>query len=85
MSIKEKEITKLLDLGIGQRAIAARLHIQREKVRYVAQKLGLSKGSSAAFSIRVIGNNEIIHVLPTSKNQFIRLLKLLLAEGGEVI
>jgi len=42
-------------------------------------------GKKRPFSLRIIGNNEVIHVLPTSGLQFVRLLKLLKKEGGEVI
>ena len=38
-----------------------------------------------AFSLHIVGNSEVIHVLPTSYLQFLRLLRLLQKEGGEVI
>lgn len=37
------------------------------------------------FTLRIIGNSEIIHVLPTSKTQFTELLKILQDRGGEII
>ncbi len=38
-----------------------------------------------AFSLMILGNNEVMKVMPTSKEQFRRLLKLLQREGGEII
>ena len=56
------------------------------KYRSNAKSRSQAKSSrKPPFSILILGNNEVMKVLPTSKEQFSRLLKLLQREGGEVI
>ena len=93
----DEQIIALRKKGLTCRETAKRLGIPPYRVYACMKRNGLvgkfreknKRGRPAArkpaFSIMVIGNNEVMRVLPTSRGQFQRLLTLLQKEGGEVI
>jgi len=93
----DEQIIELRKQGLNCRETAERLSIPAYRVYACMQRNGLvgkfrsknKRGRPAkrkpAFSIVIIGNNEVIKVMPTSRGQFARLLALLKKEGGEVI
>lgn len=91
----DEQIIALRRQDIAVDEVAARLNIDSSSVYRCIQKYQLQGKfrtknyrktvKKPAFSIRIIGNSEVIHVLPTSKLQFHKLLRLLQREGGEVI
>ena len=96
----DEKILELRGLGLTRPEIAERLGIcmvtvtncmrryglvskRRKKYKSSAHTDGFKRKS--AFSIMIVGDNEVIKVLPTSKQQSKDLLALLQREGGEVI
>ena len=93
----DEKIIELREQGLNCRETAERLGIPTYRVYTCMKRNGLvgmfreksKRGRPATrkpkFSIMILGNNEVMKVLPTSKEQFHRLLKLLQREGGEII
>ena len=92
----DEKIIELRKQGFSCRETAERLGIPQYcvyacmKRNDLAGKLRSNKKNKKparkpAFSILILGNNEVMKILPTSKEQFHRLLKLLQREGGEII
>lgn len=77
-----EETADQLDISPYTVAKCIRRHGLQGKFRVKKYKRAVRK---PAFSLRIVGNNEVIHVLPTSRLQFYKLLRLLQQEGGEVI
>ena len=95
-AVHDEQIIALRKEGLTCRETAERLGIPTYRVyncmrrNDLAGKLHSNKKNKKparkpAFSILILGNNEVMKVLPTSKEQFRRLLKLLQREGGEII
>ena len=93
----DEQIIALREQGLNCRETAERLDISNYAVYACMKRNGLvgkfrgknKRGRPAVrkpkFSIMIIGNNEIMKVLPTSRGQFERLLAMLQREGGEII
>ncbi len=92
----DEKIIELRKQGFSCRETAERLGIPPYRVyacmkrNDLAGKLHSNKKNKKsarkpAFSILILGNNEVMKILPTSKEQFHRLLRILQKEGGEVI
>ncbi len=95
-AMHDEQIIELRKKGLSCRETAERLGIPAYRVyacmkrNDLAGKLHSNKKNKKparkpAFSILILGNNEVMKVPPTSKEQFRRLLKLLQREGGEII
>lgn len=79
-------------LGISETSVWYCMHKHGLAGKYRVSKYGkeapvvvVPQYSKNAFSLMVIGNSEVIKVLPTSRRQFDDLLALLQKEGGEII
>ena len=94
---QDEQIIALRKQGLTCRETAERLGIPAYRIYACMKRNGLvgkfreknKRGRPAArkpaFSIMILGNNEVMKVLPTSRGQFERLLTLLQKEGGVVI
>ena len=60
---------------------------QKRKERYKPEYAHTAKYTAEhnAFAVMIVGDREVIKVLPTSLNQFDKIMGLLLKAGGELI